>query len=80
MQSNSVIDYLEENFVIIPESVLKRSAKALEEIGEPENNFRNMLNIAEEYKKAELTPVIAYNFDTGMMICIVKELYGKKLH
>jgi len=71
---------LEKNYLFIPEEYLEDGAALLESEGEYDNSFRKMLNAAKDYRAANLTPIILYDFGSNSMVCIVKELYGKKLH
>lgn len=67
-------------YVVVPLDVIEESVKEMEKEGEFDSSFRKMLDVANEYKAAELTPVILYNIEENSLYCIVKELVGKKLH
>ena len=71
---------LEKYYLVVPEEYLEDGAKLMEEEGIQDNAFRKMIDVSREYKQANLTPVVVYDFNSQSMICIVKELYGKKLH
>jgi len=71
---------LEKYYLIVPQEYLEDGAKLMREEGEEENAFQKMIDVSKEYKQANLTPIVVYDFNTRSMICIVKELYGKKLH
>jgi hypothetical protein len=67
-------------YIVISLDVLEESALHLEEEGEYNSSFRKMLDVANEYIAAELTPVVLWNIEDNSLYCIVKELVGKKLH
>ncbi len=67
-------------YVVVPLDVIEESVKEMEEEGEFDSSFRKMLDVANEYIAADLTPVILYNVYENSLYCIVKELVGKKLH
>ncbi len=67
-------------YVVVPLDVIEESVKEMEEEGEFDSSFRKMLDVANEYIAAELTPVILYNIEENSLYCVVKELVGKKLH
>ena len=67
-------------YIVVPFDVIEESVAQMEEEGEFDSSFRKMLDVANEYKAAELTPIILYNIEENSLYCIVKELVGKKLH
>ena len=67
-------------YVVVPLDVIEESVKEMEAEGEFDSSFRKMLDVANEYIAAELTPVVLYNIEENSLYCIVKELVGKKLH
>ena len=73
-------EYLTKNLVVVTEDMLKKSSAVMHEFGEEDNSFERMLSVCDEYRAADLTPIVIFNLETGDMFCVVKELYGKKLH
>ena len=75
-------DKLQDGFyVIVSEEMLKKSAEYIEqEDGNYNSAFHKMIQTSQEYKDAGLTPFVVYEYDSGNLVCLVKELYGKKLH
>jgi hypothetical protein len=73
-------EYLSKNLLIVHENALKKSSQIMIEYGEEDNSFKRMLDVCDEYRAADLTPIVIFNLESGDMFCIVKELYGKKLH
>lgn len=69
-----------KQYIVVPYRTLKEAAQLMEEIGEEQNSFVRMLDASDQYIAADLTPVVLYDMENHTMICIVKELYGKKLH
>jgi len=74
------VDDLEKYYMVVPEEYLEDGAALLDQEGSPNNAFRKMIDVSMEYREANLTPVVLYDFRTQSLICIVKELIGKKLH
>lgn len=75
-----MIDLDSKYLLVVTDDILEDSDQALAAIGEPDNSFRKMIDVSAEYRAANLTPIVVYDFKTQTMLCIVKELYGKKLH
>ena len=73
-------DELDRLYMVIPQNILEESATCLEQEGETDSSFHKMLDVINEYKAANLTPVVLYDVRGNSMCCIVKELAGKKLH
>lgn len=67
-------------YKVIPEHVMEASAEALIGSGESDNSFSRMLLLAEEYKKAEMTPMFVLDMKNMDVYCVAKETFGKKLH
>lgn len=67
-------------FKIIPEHVMEESADTATSMGESDNSFSRMLLAAEEYKKAEMTPMFILDMKNMDVYCVAKETFGKKLH
>ena len=67
-------------YVVVSEEILEKAAKVMLDEGENNSSFQRMIDVSTEYKAANLTPVVLYNVNTKSFFCIVKELYGKKLH
>jgi hypothetical protein len=67
-------------FKIIPEKIIKESAfMAMKTEGE-DNSFFRLLEAAEGFRKADLTPVYILNAETMDVMVIAKETYNKRLH
>jgi hypothetical protein len=50
------------------------------EIGETENNFFKLIEIADEYKAAGLTPIFILDPETMNIGVFAKEMIGQKVH
>lgn len=74
------MEYDPSVYVVVTEDILRESCEQLTLEGEPNNSFRKMLDVSDEYKAANLTPIVLYDLRSNSMYCIVKELVGKKLH
>lgn len=66
------------NFIEVPERVVQQAWDALG--NEDDSGFKTVLEAAQTYRDAEMTPVIIYNPDKGDIYCVAKETFGKKLH
>ena len=75
-----MVDGVKRGYVIIPEDILFESANQMAEEGEINSSFQKMVDAVNEYKAADLTPIVLYNIYDNSMYCVVKELLGKKLH
>lgn len=72
-----------KTYTLIPEEALEEAAELMEkdpEFADQDNSFRKMLKTAQEYRAANLTPIIVYDFERGNLYCIVKELQGVTIH
>ena len=67
-------------YKIIPEHIMEASAETAIAMGESDNTFTRMLLAAEEYKKAEMTPMFVLDVSNMDVFCVAKETFGKKLH
>ena len=60
-----------------PEKIIQESASFF---GDEENNFKTLLEIAEEYRKAEMSPIFLYDQRQNALYCVAEETFNKKLH
>lgn len=67
-------------YKVIPEHIMQASAETLIGSGESDNSFSRMLLLAEEYKKAEMTPMFVLDVKNMDVYVVAKETFGKKLH
>lgn len=67
-------------YKVIPEHIMEASADTATAMGESDNSFSRMLLLAEEYKKAEMTPMFVLDVKNMDVYCVAKETFGKKLH
>lgn len=67
-------------YKIIPEHIMEASAETATALGESDNSFSRMLLLAEEYKKAEMTPMFVLDVNNMDVYVVAKETFGKKLH
>ena len=65
-------------YQIVDEEIIVSAAKALK--SEPGNSFERALEIAEEYREADLTPVFILNYETKVISVTTQELVEKKYH
>ena len=70
----------ETDYIYVPDEYIEQVAAFMEEEGEFNSSFHKMLQVSKEYRDAELTPYVVYDLKKRALICLVKELYGKKLH
>jgi hypothetical protein len=68
------------SYKVIPEHIMQSSAETLIGSGESDNSFSRMLLLAEEYKKAEMTPMFVLDAKNMDVYVVAKETFGKKLH
>lgn len=68
------------SYKVIPEHIMQASAETLIGSGESDNSFSRMLLLAEEYKKAEMTPMFVLDAKNMDVYVVAKETFGKKLH
>lgn len=66
------------NFVIVPESIVEDAAAACSD--DEHNSFRKVLRAAEEFKKAEMTPIFILDIERMDLIVVTKETFQKKLN
>ena len=67
-------------YKVIPEHIMQASAETLIGSGESDNSFSRMLLLAEEYKKAEMTPMFVLDVNNMDVYVVAKETFGKKLN
>jgi hypothetical protein len=64
-------------FVVeIPESLVKESSL----FSPDDSSFSRLLNVAEEFKNANMTPMFLFDKQQALLYCVAKETYEKKLH
>ena len=68
------------SYKVIPEHIMQISAETLIGSGESDNSFSRMLLVAEEYKKAEMSPMFVLDAKNMDVYVVAKETFGKKLH
>lgn len=66
-----------ENLAYLPENIV---IEAAEQMGSENNHFKKAIDIAQQFKAAELTPVYLVDTTTHELYVFAKELMGKKLH
>lgn len=67
-------------FKVIPEHIVKESAFMAHEFEGANNSFMRLLQAAEEFRQANLTPVFLVDTLNMDVKVIAKETYNKKLH
>lgn len=67
-------------YKVIPEHIMEASAETAISMGESDNSFSRMLLAAEEFKKAEMTPIFLLDMQNMDVFCVARETFGKKLH
>lgn len=67
-------------YEIMSEQMLREASAYMEMLGEETSSFKKMVDCIDQYREANLTPIVLYNHRENTFYCIVKELYGKKLH
>ena len=75
MSANTAL--IAQNLFVVPEKIVQQCARAL---GEEENNFRNFLEVAAEFREAGLTPLYLCNEDMKNMHVTTEEFLRKKFH
>ena len=68
------------SYKVIPEHIMQISAETLIGSGESDNSFSRMLLVAEEYKKADMSPMFVLDSKNMDVYVVAKETFGKKLH
>lgn len=68
------------SYKVIPEHIMEASAETAISMGESDNSFSRMLLAAEEFKKAEMTPMFLLDIKNMDVFVVAKETFGKKLH
>jgi len=67
-----------ENLVQVPEDVVRLAAAYIPE--DEESGLRIVLEAADDYIAANLTPIFILDQDNMDIMVICKETFGKKLH
>jgi hypothetical protein len=67
-------------FKEVPEYIIKESAVLAADSESENNTFIRLLEAAEKYKEAKLTPVYILNTTTMEIAVVAKEMLNKKLH
>lgn len=68
-------------YKVIPEEMVVNANKMSIDIGgDITNSFGKLLEVAAEYKKAEMTPVFLYDNQLNLLYCVAKETFKKILH
>lgn len=68
------------NYKQLPDKLILEAAYMAKEIGETENNFFKLIEIADEYKAAGLTPIFILDPETMNVGVFAKEMIGQKVH
>lgn len=71
---------MQQTYKVIPERIMKLSAKTATEMGESDNSFNRMLAASKEFKNAGMTPIFLLDINTMDVFCVAKETFGKKLN
>lgn len=69
-----------ESYIVVPESVVVKAAKTMEEQGEANSGFVKCLNAGQEFKDAGLTPIYLFDPDYMDLLVICEETWKKKLN
>lgn len=69
----------ELNLQLVPEDIVEYCAKQCD-IDDPHNSFRRILNTAEEFKEAGLTPIFLCSETLQDLFVTTREKLQKKLH
>ena len=69
---------MKENFIIIPESIVKEAA--FDGGLDKENGFARVLKAGQEFKQAGLTPIYILDERYMDLVVVAKETYQKKLN
>lgn len=71
---------MDKEFTEVPEQIILNAIELGRSMNVSVTNFEEVLKIAEEYKKADMTP--AYILYTGeqQIQVVAEETFGKKLH
>jgi hypothetical protein len=67
-----------ENMIQIPEDVLRQAVDYIPE--DEESGIRIVLEAAEDFKAANMTPIFIMDRYTMSIYVVAKETFGKKLH
>lgn len=67
-----------ENLVEVPENIVRMAAAYIPE--DEESGLRTVLQAAEEYTAANLTPIFILNRKSMEIMVVCKETFGKLLH
>jgi hypothetical protein len=67
-----------DNLVEVPEKIVMEAWDAIG--NEEDSGFKIVLDAAEVYKSANMTPVFIFDTYNGDIYCYAKETFGKVLH
>lgn len=76
MITNTTI--IAQNLFVVPEHIVEQCADVIGD--EEENNFRNFLKVAEEFRKVGLTPLYLCNENMKDMHVTTEEFVRKKFN
>lgn len=68
------------NYKLLSDKAVLEAAYMAKQLGEEENNFVKLLEIADEYKVAGLTPMFVLDPNTMNVGVYAKEMIGQKRH
>lgn len=68
------------NYKLLPDKIVLEAAYMAKELGEEENNFLKLIEIADEYKGAGLTPMFVLDPETMNIGVFAREMLGQKIH
>lgn len=63
--------------ILVPEKIVRESADVF---GDEENSFKNILEVAEKYKEADMNPIFLWDRMQNALYCVAEETYDKKLN
>jgi hypothetical protein len=69
-----------QTYKIVPEHVIQESAEISKSLGDEDNSFSRALVVVEEYKNADMTPIILLDVSCMNIMVVAKETYNQKLH
>lgn len=65
-----------KNVKIVDEEVIIEAAKMFG----AGNSFESILEVADAYRDADMTPMFLWDIDDARVYCVAKETFRKKLH
>ena len=63
--------------ILVPEHVVRESASFF---GDEENTFKNLLEIADQYRDADMNPIFLWDIKQNALFCVAEETFQKKLN